>query len=65
MRSLCVEGVAAVTRRTSIPILYITHMGEEALRLAPKALYVEKGRIAEYDDTEAVLMRHGYVREGP
>ena len=45
--------------------LYITHMGEEALRLAPKALYVEKGRIVEYDDTEAVLTRHGYVREAP
>lgn len=64
LRGKLVEGVAAVARRTSIPILYITHMGEEALRLAPKALYVEKGRIAEYDDTEAVLTRHGYVGEG-
>lgn len=53
-----------MARHTALPILYITHMGEEALRLAPKALYVEKGRIAEYDDTEAVLTRHGYVGEG-
>ena len=45
LRGERVEGVAAVARPTSIPILYITHMGEEALRLAPKALYVEKGRI--------------------
>ena len=65
LRGELVEGVAAVARRTSIPILYITHMGEEALRLAPKALYVEKGRIVEYDDTEAVLTRYGYVREAP
>ena len=65
LRGELVEGVAAVARRTSIPILYITHMGEEALRLAPKALYVEKGRIVEYDDTETVLTRHGYVREAP
>lgn len=64
LRDELVEGVAAVARRTALPILYITHMGEEALRLAPKALYVEKGRIAEYDDTEAVLTRHGYVGEG-
>ena len=64
LRGELVEGGAAVARRTSIPILYITHMGEEALRLAPKALSVEKGRIAEYDDTEAVLTRHGYVGEG-
>lgn len=64
LRGELVEGVAAVARRTALPILYITHMGEEALRLAPKALYVEKGRIAEYDDTEAVLTRHGYVGEG-
>lgn len=65
LRGELVEGVAAVARRTALPILYITHMGEEALRLAPKALYVEKGRIVEYDDTEAVLTRHGYVREAP
>ena len=65
LRGELVEGVAAVARRTSIAILYITHMGEEALLLAPKALYVEKGRSAEYDDTEAVLTRHGYVREAP
>lgn len=64
LRGELVEGVAAVARHTALPILYITHMGEEALRLAPKALYVEKGRIAEYDDTEAVLTRHGYVGEG-
>ena len=63
LRGVLVEGVAAVARHTALPILYITHMGEEALRLAPKALYVEKGRIAEYDDTEAVLTRHGYVGE--
>lgn len=63
LRGELVEGVAAVARRTALPIL--THMGEEALRLAPKALYVEKGRIVEYDDTEAVLTRHGYVREAP
>lgn len=63
LRGELVEGVAAVARHTALPILYITHMGEEALRLAPKALYVEKGRIVEYDDTEAVLTRHGYVRE--
>ena len=63
LRGELVEGVAAVARHTALPILYITHMGEEALRLAPKALYVEKGRIAEYDDTEAVLTRHGYVGE--
>lgn len=43
LRGELVEGVAAVARRTSIPILYITHMGEEALRLAPKALYVKRG----------------------
>lgn len=65
LRGELVEGVAAVARHTALPILYITHMGEEALRLAPKALYVEKGRIVEYDDTEAVLTRHGYVREAP
>ena len=65
LRGELVEGVAAVARHTARPILYITHMGEEALRLAPKALYVEKGRIAEYDDTEAVLTRHGYVKEAP
>ena len=65
LRGELVEGVAAVARHTALPILYITHMGEEALRLAPKALYVEKGRIAEYDDTEAVLTRHGYVKEAP
>ena len=65
LRDELVEGVAAVARNTALPILYITHMGEEALRLAPKALYVEKGRIAEYDDTEAVLTRHGYVKEAP
>ena len=64
LRGELVEGVAAVARHTALPILYITHMGEEALRLAPKALYVEKGRIAEYDDTEAVLTRQGYVGEG-
>ncbi len=64
LRGELVEGVAAVARHTALPILYITHMGEEVLRLAPKALYVEKGRIAEYDDTEAVLTRHGYVGEG-
>lgn len=65
LRGELVEGVAAVARHTALPILYITHMGEEALRLAPKALYVEKRRIAEYDDTEAVLTRHGYVKEAP
>ena len=65
LRGELVEGVAAVARHTALPILYITHMGEEALRLAPKALYVEKGRILEYDDTEAVLTRHGYVKEAP
>ena len=64
LRGELVEGVAAVARHTALPILYITHMGEEALRLAPKALYVGKGRIAEYDDTEAVLTHHGYVGEG-
>ena len=36
LRGELVEGVAAVARRTALPILYITHMGEEALLLAPK-----------------------------
>lgn len=65
LRGELVEGVAAVARHTALPILYITHMGEEALCWASKSLYIAKGRILEYDDTEAVLTRHGYVKEAP
>lgn len=43
LRGELVEGVAAVARRTALPILYITHMGEEALLLAPKRSTSKRG----------------------
>lgn len=63
LRAELVEGVAAVAARTSLSILYITHQPKEARRLAKKALFLAKGRIVDYDETDVVLARHGFTGE--
>lgn len=62
LRETLTTGVAAIAKETAIPILYITHMGREACRLADRSLYVQKGRIVETGPTEDILRRYGYLR---
>lgn len=59
-RDELMEYVARVPRAWNVPILYVTHSVEEALRLAPSMLLVRRGGLEAFGPTRDVL-REGAV----
>lgn len=59
-RDELMEYVARIPRAWNVPILYVTHSVEEALRLAPSMLLVRRGGLEAFGPTRDVL-REGAV----
>ncbi len=56
-RAQIIPYLAAVRRRLSIPVLYVTHSPAEVIRLADEIVYLSDGRIAARGPINDVLTR--------
>ncbi len=57
LRGELTDYIERIPQATGVPILYITHLTEEAQKLAGSALLIDGGRVAAHGSVEAVLAR--------
>ena len=61
LREELTDCVSAIAREARFPIIYITHSGREALKLAPNAIFLRNGRVTDAGQTRDILSRYGYL----